>query len=503
MKKVFNEPKEIFIAIVNFLLCILLAAGLFILKDIELIYGEVYLEQIIINMTQNVDGVDYNIVFTMLLAFMKNLALVVLPYLVLSILFGLLLKKVAFFKKQLVFTLVGIIGVGALAYMGNEEYQVLEYITRVDTPTELFEEYYVDPETAIYSFPEEDRNLIYIFSESLETSILSCEVGGYEEVSLLPNLEAMAVDNLVLSNGNGMQGSEPIYGTTWTAAGIMSQTSGVPLKSAIGGDAYGTDGVFAPGVYSIGELLASRGYKNYFRMGSEASYSNRDVYLETNGDYEIYDLVYMKEIGVYPEDYKVGWGYEDYELFEFAKEDLLRISESDEPFNYMMLTVDTHFPDGHICEHCPNDDERQYANVYKCQDKLIADFVLWAQEQDFYENTTIVIVGDHLSMDRNFFLDLPEGAVRTPFNMIINSVAELQTTTGRYFTSMDMYPTTLAAMGIEVEGDRLGLGTNLLGTRITVLEELGFEALAEDLSGYSIFYNEKILKDPDIEYVQE
>lgn len=58
-------------------------------------------------------------------------------------------------------------------------------------------------------------------------------------------------------------------------------------------------------------------------------------------------------------------------------------------------------------------------------------------------------------------------------------------------------------MGIEVVGDRLGLGTNLLGSRMTVLEELGFEELAADLAGYSVFYNDKILQDPDIEYIEE
>ena len=31
----------------------------------------------------------------------------------------------------------------------------------------------------------------------------------------------------------------------------------------------------------------------------------------------------------------------------------------------------------------------------------------------------------------------------------------------RQFTHMDMYPTTLAAMGFNIEGNKLALGTNL------------------------------------------
>lgn len=34
------------------------------------------------------------------------------------------------------------------------------------------------------------------------------------------------------------------------------------------------------------------------------------------------------------------------------------------------------------------------------------DFVEWVKQQDFYENTTIVIAGDHCSMDPNFYGDL-------------------------------------------------------------------------------------------------
>ena len=43
-------------------------------------------------------------------------------------------------------------------------------------------------------------------------------------------------------------------------------------------------------------------------------------------------------------------GYEDQKLFENAKEKLSEIGIKDEPFNFTMLTVDTHFEDGYVCE---------------------------------------------------------------------------------------------------------------------------------------------------------
>ena len=41
-----------------------------------------------------------------------------------------------------------------------------------------------------------------------------------------------------------------------------------------------------------------------------------------------------------------------------------------------------------------------------CSSKRVTDFVNWIQEQDFYENTTIVISGDHPTMDSDFCEDV-------------------------------------------------------------------------------------------------
>jgi phosphoglycerol transferase len=58
---------------------------------------------------------------------------------------------------------------------------------------------------------------------------------------------------------------------------------------------------------------------------------------------------------------------------------------------------------------------------------------------------------------------------------------------------MDMFPTTLAALGVEIKGDRLALGTNLFSGRNTLLEDMGFDKLEAELSKRSIFYNNNLL----------
>lgn len=54
---------------------------------------------------------------------------------------------------------------------------------------------------------------------------------------------------------------------------------------------------------------------------------------------------------------------------------------------------------------------------------------------------------------------------------------------------MDMFPTILSAMGYEIEGDRLGLGTNLYSGLETLCEQLGYDYLNEEYGKSSTYYN--------------
>lgn len=117
----------------------------------------------------------------------------------------------------------------------------------------------------------------------------------------------------------------------------------------------------------------------------------------------------------------------------------------------------------------------------------------WIQEQDFYKDTTIVISGDHLSMNTDYFkrnnLNLNG---RRVYNAFINpavGIVPLQIT-NRMFSSIDLFPSTLAALGVEINGDRLGLGTNLFSDKPTLLELYGYDFVYDELSQKSEFYNE-------------
>ena len=64
-------------------------------------------------------------------------------------------------------------------------------------------------------------------------------------------------------------------------------------------------------------------------------------------------------------------------------------------------------------------------------------------------------------MAQQYVNDVPSDYQRTTYNCFINSKVTTDQIKNRQFTHMDMYPTTLAAMGFNIEGNKLALGTNL------------------------------------------
>ena len=128
-----------------------------------------------------------------------------------------------------------------------------------------------------------------------------------------------------------------------------------------------------------------------------------------------------------------------------------------------------------------------------CSSRQVDAFVKWIQQQPFYENTTIVISGDHLTMDSDFCNDVSEDYERSVYNVFINLPEGLDTsfekTHNREFATLDMFPTTLAAMGVTIEGDRLALGVNLFSDEQTLTEQYGRKDLDKELMKKSKFYD--------------
>ena len=345
------------------------------------------------------------------------------------------------------------------------------YLQRQDSP--IYAENYVDPAAAHIQFPEQKRNLIHIYLESMETTYQDTASGGSWPTNLIPELTQLAEENISFSN------LVSLTGTSYTSGALVAQTAGFPINRSVSMNEL--DGEFLPYACTLNNILADEGYRQIFMCGSDGNFGARTLYYTSHGNTEVWDYATAIAQGVIPADYMTqfpGWGLRDHVLFDWAKSAVTELAAGDQPFYFSLLTVDTHFYDGYLCDYCGSEHATQYENVIRCSDRLAAEFVRWIQAQPFYENTTIVITGDHPTMDLTFIAqNTQEMTQRGIYACVINPYGGItpENSAVREASTFDIFPTTLAAMGARWDGDQLAFGVNLFRDTPTLVEKLGRE----------------------------
>ena len=471
-------------------------------------FGDLSPDQILINLNSPIEGTDVGVYISLF----SGPVLKTVLFTVLYCTFVFPKYKLTYNKKEkttvflpeIVIRLISVtlavaMLIGGCAF-GIKRFQLTELFDSYLNDSTYIEDNFVDPETTNIKFPEKKRNLIFIYLESMENTYFSKDLGGYFDENLMPDLAELSKEGISFSHKeNSFGGPVCTFGSGWSVAAMVNMNSGLPMKVPVDGNSYGQPNNFLPGATTLGDILQEQGYEQSVMFGADAAFGGLNFFFESHGNYNILDHKGVIEQGWLSEHYNVWWGYEDDKLYEFAKTELTRLASLDKPFNFVMETADTHAPEGYLSENAEKKFDTQYANcIYYSQAEAVK-FVRWIQEQDFYENTTIVLIGDHLSMANSFFENV-KGYKRTIYNLFLNVPENLKDiptehTFNRQWAPFDMFPTTLASIGVEIEGNRLGIGTNVFSNQQTLLERDGFDKVHEELKNRSNFYNNNILVD--------
>ena len=490
MKK--NLIKKILLAIFILMCSTFILGSLFVKK----LFPDVAFEELYFYLTNGVESSDNSL---FILGLKNCLILIIIfsimIYFIIDKMYitNIILKK----KKNLlkIFKIVYlnlflILSLYILAYNLN----FFKYLKDQASISELIEKRYVDPRKVDVKFPLK-KNLIMIYVESLETSLFTKEQGGYWDYSVIGELYDLLndSDSTVFYQSNKAQSMEMLDTSAWTTASVVANSSGLPFKIPIKRNSYHSNN-FMDGAYALGDLLKDNGYYNELISSARTSFGGIKEYFKRHGNFKIIDINSYANFDLQiTKDDMCKWGFNDKFLFDSAKKRLNVIKNMDKPFNLVLQTIDTHYVDGYIGNYSVNKYDTRYENVYATESKLIVNFINWVKKQDFYKDTTIVIVGDHLSMQTSYFES--RGAnKRYVYNCYINSAIKKSNTSNRIYTALDTYPTILSSIGAIVDGDKLGLGTNLFSDKKTLDEEYGFDKLNKELNKKSVFYNKKILK---------
>ena len=135
------------------------------------------------------------------------------------------------------------------------------FVASKGTSSSFIEDNYADPAEVQMTFPEQKRNLIYIFLESMETTYADSENGGAFVENVIPELTALAQQNEDFSGeSTALNGGISLAGTTWTMGAMFAQTSGLPAQSSpSSGNSMDTQDSFFAGAVTLGDILAEPG----------------------------------------------------------------------------------------------------------------------------------------------------------------------------------------------------------------------------------------------------
>ncbi len=487
-----NKKKPLFAliyTIVGILLFVVSALGFLGIWGLRT-WGELDMNEILFQLSSPLGGTGGGMVRSVILNIALPVIIIIAAYIVILVLLKKRKRRVIAVIITLLITIAGGVCVQQMAW---KHFKLGEWIEDQRSDSKFIEENYVDPMDVELKFPENKRNLIYIYLESMETTYADTASGGGFQKSRIPNLTRLSESGEDFSGkDSALNGGLVMAGTNFTTGAMFAHTTGLPLKVSIGGNNMDTQDTFFPHVTALGDILEEEGYRELFLLGSDATFGGRRLYCADHGDPEIRDYLYAKEVGWIDEDYYVWWGYEDQKLFDFAKETLEQLSQEGGPFYFSMLTADTHFEEGYVCPLCKNEfPGEQYSNVIACSDRQVAEFIKWIEQQDFYENTTVVLVGDHTTMAKDYFAGVSPDYDRRVYTLYLNAdAATADPSKTRSYTTFDLFPTTLASIGVEIEGDRLGLGTNLFSAEETCVEKFGQETVKKEISSKSEFLEE-------------
>lgn len=242
-------------------------------------------------------------------------------------------------------------------------------------------------------------------------------------------------------------------------------------------NAYGEEFAFrTPKLSGISKVDRRDGYQNIFVQGGDIDFAGTHNFLLANGYLEeniIGEDKLEQKFGrqnVKESNTRIGVG--DEQVFATFAEKISSL-DANRPFFATMFTLDFH--DGY---------RDSLENLKRANIVNLNKFIDWYRQQPFYDNTTLIIVGDHNQMGKyvrtgakiyNAFFNLPDYLPK-------------DVNTHRTFNQIDMFPTVLEIMGYQLPNRKAGMGTSLFAKSQTLAEKYSYDEQENELTSRDMFY---------------
>ncbi len=324
-------------------------------------------------------------------------------------------------------------------------FSICEYIKYNVSYSDFYENEYKPVSIEDVSFPQNKRNLIVIYLESMERD--------YNGTDVKPFLDDLKKSNIYFD------GFKQLKSTHMTLGAHFSSLCGLPLRNVTANKDLLN---FLPNTNCVPDILKKYGYNLSFLKAADIKFSGTGLLAKQHsfdnikGVDELRNDLQKRFKNI--EGNTFG-GISDRMLFEAAKTELQTLPQ---PFMLALTTLDMHdFPEYFVDPQCVKKfgDIRDAVN---CTDYNVKNFLIWLQKQDFFKNTSIVLVGDHTELGVST-------SNRQIFNVFINTPNNLKPEKSHLWTTYDLAPSLLNVIGVDVS--HFGLGRSLFKGEKTLLEK--------------------------------
>lgn len=323
----------------------------------------------------------------------------------------------------------------------------------------------------------EDKNLILISLESLQSFVINNTLNGEEITPFLNSLinESYYFENFYHQVGQGKTSDSE----------FLLENSLYPL---------GRGAVFftnAENEYTtLAEKLLEKGYTTAALHPNSKSFWNREAMYESIGYERFYDI----EDYEVTEENSVGWGLKDKEFFSQSIDHLKELQATGSPFYAKFITLTNHHPytldeeDATIGKFDSNSKTlNNYFQTVRYMDEAVEQFFTELKENGLYEDSIIVMYGDHYGISENHNEAMAkylgtEGI--TPYDsaqlqrvpLIIHIPGQEGQTISTVSGQIDLKPTLLNLLGVDSNED-IQFGSDIFSedkTEFTVFRDGSF-----------------------------
>ena len=294
------------------------------------------------------------------------------------------------------------------------------------------------------------KNIIVLSMESTQSFVIGQKVNGQEITPFLNEFikESYYFDNFYHQTAQGKTSDSE----------FLLENSLYPLgRGAVFFTHSGNE------YMSLAERLKENSYYTAKLHANNKSFWNRDVMYNNFG----YDRFYSLPDYEVNEENSVGWGMKDVDFFE---QSIPHLKEMPKPFFAKFITLTNHFPfeldeeDRFIDEYdSPSGTLNRYFPTVRYTDEAFKLFIEDLKAEGLYEDSIIVIYGDHYGISENHNRSMEQylGKEITPFEstqlqrvpLIIHIPGQEGKTISSVSGQIDLRPTLLNLAGIDSKQD--------------------------------------------------